>query len=279
MIGALHRVASRLRRSRLLRPLEPLWLSLEPAWNGILGGASKGRGYEANINGDRIRLIYAYGSRYEKTGYESAVHAALDTALQKGSVMFDVGAHIGILTIAAAQRVGPSGKVFAFEAAPATAAVLRRHVDMNNVADRVIVVDGVVTDREGTSSFFVYQDSMAASISEEGLALSPEHFASQPDAIEVPAHTLDAIAAREEVRPDLVKVDVEGAELLVLRGMPSLLPDPRVAIICEVHPDHLATFGNNVSDFEQFVASFGRVCARVDEPNPAGIYHVALIAS
>jgi FkbM family methyltransferase len=249
---------------------------VEPVWNRLLERAAGGRGYEATINGNRIRLVYEHGARYEKAGYEPVVHQAVMEALTPGAVVFDVGAHIGILALSAAQRVGPTGRVVAFEAAARTARTLRRHVAMNGLEDRVQVVEAVVSDREGESEFHVYGESMAASIAPGALALSPEPTAGATERTIVRAVTIDGMANRLRIRPDLVKIDVEGAELLVLRGMPSLLADPAVSVLCEIHPRHLAAHGASVDEVKALVEATGRRLEVIDSPNTKGIYHTRL---
>jgi len=277
VVGAVHRAASRLRRAGLLAPAEPAFLRIEPVWNGLVDRAAGGRGYRAIVDGDVMRLSYAYGARYEKTGYEPVVHAAVVEDLVPGSVVFDVGAHVGVLTLAAALRVGPSGRVVAFEASAQTARTLRRHVEMNHFGDRVEVVEAVVCDHEGESEFHVYRESMAASIAPGALELSPEPTSEATVRTVVTAVTLDGTAQRLALRPDLVKIDVEGAELRVLKGMPSLLSDPRVTVLCEIHPRQLEAHGGTVDEVAALLEATGRHIEPIDEPNPTGIYHARLV--
>jgi FkbM family methyltransferase len=226
-----------------------------------------------------MRLTYEYGARFEKTGYEPAVHLFLTERAKPGSVVFDVGAHVGVLTIALAQRVGETGHVYAFEPAPATAAVLRRHVAMNKLDDRVTVIEAVVSEVEGRLDLHVYGESMAASLSRDAIELSPEVFEEPPEAISVVSTTLDAVAVREGRRPTLVKIDVEGAELRVLRGMRTLLADRDVTVVCEVHPTQLAAMGGTVEEIDALVAEHGRSVVPLTEPNAMGIRHAVFARS
>lgn len=271
----LHRVGSRLRRSPLLRNQRWLWNAAEPAWNALVRRASRRRGVRFEINGDALRLDYAYGARYERTGYEPLVHRYFVAGVQPGMVVFDVGAHVGVFALAAAFRVGSQGRVVAFEPSPATAEILRRHCAMNGADDRIEVVEAIVSDRAGVSSLFAYEDSMAASLSREHMQASPERFTHPPVRVEVPSITLDAFCELRRIAPDRVKIGVEGAEILVLRGATSVLASA-AGVICEVHPTAIRRLGGALDDLESLAHANGRSVQILDEPNEQGIYHVRL---
>ena len=227
------------------------------------------------VNGDRMRLEYAYAARYSKTGYEPLIHEAFTTTVRSGMVVLDVGAHVGFFTLAAALRVGPTGRVFAFEPAPETAAILARHVAMNGWGDRVEVVRSALSDREGTLPFFTLGTTMAASLSREHVEASPEVHTSAPEEVSVPAVSLDGFCASRAVVPDRIKIDVEGAEVMVLRGARHVL-DSDAEILCEVHPAAIGLFGSSVDELHELAAGAGRRPIPVDSPNELGIYHVLL---
>lgn len=81
--------------------------------------------------------------------------------------MFDVGASFGIHTVTAASLVGPSGRVYAFEPAAATASALRDHLELNGVSDRTEVIEAVVDERSGTVEFWEQSTSMMASLAKD----------------------------------------------------------------------------------------------------------------
>jgi len=266
--------ASRARRSPALRRLEPVWRRVQPLWDRVVEAGSGARGYEAAVNGDRLRVSYRYGARYEKTGYEPAVHRAFTSRIREGMVVLDVGAHIGFFTLAAALRVGPSGHVYAFEPAPDTADVLERHVRMNGFEDRVTVVRAVLCDREGTTSFYVHGETMAAALFPQSIdVLSPERF--ETGAVEqvVAATTVDAFCEREGIEADRIKIDVEGAEPAVLRGASAALLG-NAKILCEVHPAALAYMGGSVEELRNLLGGDRRSVEQVGDANALGILHL-----
>lgn len=272
------RAGTWIRRSSPLRRLEPLWARVEPRWNAALDRASRSRGIGVTVNGDRLRLTPSYAAYHASRGFEPEMHAALAQTLEPGDCVLDVGAHVGLFTLAAALRVGPTGRVICFEASPATVATLRRHVAMNGFGDRVAVVSAAAADVEGELTFFVGGETMSASLTRASVEeLRPGH----EDAptfeireIRVPAVTLDGYCARERVEPTHVKIDVEGAELRVLRGAEGILRGT-ADVVCEVHPAQLEAAGGSEEELAAFVAHTGRALVTIDERED-GIYHARL---
>jgi FkbM family methyltransferase len=239
------------------------------------------RGFVAWVNGEPIRLTYRYASRYDRLGvYEPAFFDAFVERIEPGMTVLDVGAHVGFLSLAAARRVGPGGKVFAFEPAPETADLLQRHIDLNGYRDRIEVVRAVVCDRSGTAEFFARGDSMAASMSRYNTAtLAPESLAAPTVRLSVPSVTLDDFCASRSIEPDVVKIDVEGAEVRVLRGCRQLLRNDGCQVLCEVHPAEMVGCGGSQDELLAYLASIRRRLVPLDDANALGIFHASLESS
>src|SRR5262252_4403222 len=238
MLEKLHRAGSKIRNSPLLRRQQWLWNAVEPIWQGAFGRFASDRGYAARVNNDVFRLDYEYGARYDRgdrQAYEPTFYHPFVNRIRPGMTVFDIGAHIGLFGLGAAQRVGQSGRVVAFEPAPQTLAVLRRHVAYNGFERLIDVQPVVVSDSEQPVSFFVYQASMAASMSRANVEdLNPEQRTTPAQEVLVPALTLDAFCRERSMRPDVIKIDVEGAEYRVLNGARELLANHRVTVLCEI---------------------------------------------
>jgi len=172
-------------------------------------------------------------------GLEPGTRSVLQRLLRPGATFVDVGAHIGLLTLVGARAVGALGRVHAFEAGPDTFALLQRTVAMNHLAPRVIarsVAVGAVAEQRT----FHVRDVMGHS-SLYDFALSDVGKTIQHVAVEV--HPLDDLMPPGE-KIDLVKIDVEGAELDVLAGMKRILAtNPEIVLIVEFGPSHLARTG------------------------------------
>ena len=124
--------------------------------------------------------------------------------VRQGGVVYDIGAHAGFYTLLSSRLVGPAGMVFAFEPSPLNLPHLRRHVELNRCAN-VRVLDCAISDEAGEMGF--------------DLAGSYQGRISEGGSVKVRVRTIDELIASGEVRPaQLVKIDVEGAELKVLKG-------------------------------------------------------------
>src|SRR5262249_32474127 len=135
--------------------------------------------------------------------------------LAPGMTALDVGANVGQYTLLAAQRVGPSGRVHAFEPTPHVAAKLRANVRLNGFRN-VTVAAMAVGDNCGEATLYYVDDDGSNNI------LAPEP--GYPTSVKVPLITLDDYLASQGLgKVDVMKMDIEGAELKALRGSPRLL--------------------------------------------------------
>jgi FkbM family methyltransferase len=234
--------------SGAVRRLEPAWTTLgilEPVRLEVEPGVS----LLLDPTDDIARTILV--SRTSE--WEPEVWAALESGLSAGAVFLDVGAHIGYDSLKAARRVGPSGRVVAFEPNPSTAALLRDNITSSGI-ENIIVQQIACTDSETTLTFF---DSTAGGNSGSS-SLAAENAGSADRSFTVKARPIDAVIAELGLsRVDVVKADVEGAELLVLRGATETLRRFKPLVLLEVVPRQLANMGTSVEEVEAFLASLG----------------------
>lgn len=184
--------------------------------------------------------------------YESAGFSALDSLLEPGMTFFDVGASFGLYSLAAAVKVGLHGRVYAFEPTRSAAAALRDHISLNGFEDRARVVEAVVDEQSGTVEFhepttdWVQGTNMMASLSEQWVA-ARRTFApgTEIDTFSCPAVSVDDFCAEVGILPDVLKIDVEGAEGRVLRGARSFLSSKTGRILLETHEYALRSLGDS----------------------------------
>jgi hypothetical protein len=119
-----------------------------PAYETALNFVSWGRGISWSINGMPCRIDARFRSSMGQR-YDPEVAALLRQAVRPGSLCFDVGANLGVYVLQFAHWSKPDGTVVAFEPNPLAARALRRHIDMNNLTGRVLVVDQALSDAEG----------------------------------------------------------------------------------------------------------------------------------
>lgn len=185
--------------------------------------------------------------------WEPEVWASLREGLVEGSVAIDVGAHIGVDTLKLARVVGTSGRVMAVEPNPITLIDLRANIHASRAAN-VIVVPVALSDSEGELTLF---DSRGTGNSGSS-SLSAANAGGSGASYTVRARTLDDVVAEVGLaRIDVIKADVEGAELLVLRGAATTLARFHPKLVLEVVPRQLASMGASVEVLESFLAQHG----------------------
>lgn len=171
----------------------------------------------------------------------------LRAALRPGDTFVDVGANVGTYSLLAAHLVGREGRVLAFEPVPATRARLERNVSLNDVPQLEIVAHGLGAE-PGRTSFFVADGSSG---------LSSRYNDSGGTRVEVEIGTLDAVLG-DTASPRLMKIDVEGMELEVMRGATRLLGSERAPmIVFEAHPDHMRAAGTSYAEVRAFLQEHG----------------------
>jgi len=157
--------------------------------------------------------------------------------LPVGGVFFDVGAHFGWLSLKAARHVGRRGRVVAFEPSPALVEILKYHQRRNRVKQMTVVAKAVSDTDAFRSPFHLLNGGLSfrnsVTIDRAGL---PFLDGVEKSTIEVPSLTLDSFCREENLVPDAIKIDVEGGELLVLRGASETLLRHHPALILSVHP-------------------------------------------
>lgn len=172
--------------------------------------------------------------------FEHKKQTRIASALKPGSIFYDIGANAGFYSLLAASLVSP-GKVYAFEPLPRNVSYLRRHLELNETSN-VEVLDLAVSDRTGTAFF------------EEAACRLMGHLA-QEGTLSVRTATLDSLLFEEKISPPtVVKIDIEGAELLALRGASECIQRYRPVIF-------LATHGHEVHEAcRQLLESWGYEC-------------------
>ena len=181
---------------------------------------------------------------------EFHVRTWLAELLKPGSVFFDVGAHHGWVSMWTLPLVGKEGKVISFEPSPANLSILEWHRTSNNFPQWAIVPKAV-SDVDAEKEFFLVDtgDSPMNSLT-TGVPGTPLMSGRDIRKIIIQTITLDTFCSQDSLRPNLVKIDVEGAELLVLRGAAKLLDECYPTIILAVHPYWLPAGQSSQQIFE-----------------------------
>lgn len=170
--------------------------------------------------------------------------------LRPGSVAVDVGANVGVWSLLAVER-RPGVRVHAFEPVSAVAAQLRRHIALNGL-DTIVANVVAVAAEDGTARFFVNHTTNTG-------ASSLFHRPIPSVEISVPVVTLDSYLAQAGVdRVDVLKVDVEGAEIYVFKGARRLLSsEDAPAVFFEIDARLCAAAGTTTTEVKQLLIDYG----------------------
>jgi FkbM family methyltransferase len=162
--------------------------------------------------------------------YEPEVSECLAQLVKPGSCCLDVGAHLGYFTILMARRAGPEGLVVGFEPFPRNLEALRENIQLNRLTN-VRLEPVALGEREGEVSLIHEGNGMfSATASEEAYAVQGSRAQ-----VRVAMRCLDDCVAELGRTPHVIKADVEGAELAVLRGGRATLRKARPALVIEIH--------------------------------------------
>ena len=162
--------------------------------------------------------------------YEPLKRKAIHALLKKGQTFVDVGSNKGDYTLIGAKIVGDSGKVLSFEPEPSNVFWLNKSIDLNGYRN-IILFDITLSDFNGTSTLFLSDQSDWHSL------LNLEGVCNKGNTV-IKVRTLDGILDEtNQAKVDMIKIDVEGAELQVIKGAKeTLLNNESIIILLDVHP-------------------------------------------
>ncbi|MCS6994478.1 MAG: FkbM family methyltransferase [Anaerolineales bacterium] len=199
--------------------------AVEPGLSEVEIAAGDLKGYKILLN------LKAEKSRWLGT-YEPELAQAARAFLKPGMTVYDVGANIGYVSLLLAHHTRPDGRVFAFEALPANAERIRRNVALNALEHRITLIEAAVAAQGGEIAFLVHSSAgMGKAVGSAG-----RHGERYQAEIRVRALSLDEFVYEQgNPPPDLVKMDIEGGEVLALPGMKRILNEHHPILFLELH--------------------------------------------
>jgi FkbM family methyltransferase len=233
----------------------------------VEGFLYEGRGVPARILGHRLRFATSspipVSTVYRPPPLEMVEDlvfmSAVLESLRPGDTFLDAGSHFGLYAVGAAAIVGPSGRVVAFEPTPASAALVRRNVALNGLSARIEVQEAAVAEGPGTVEFVASGNSCQNAFA----AYDPFRDTPGADPRRIVVRTVPLDDAFDPARRTVAKIDVEGAELLVLRGAPRLLASP-ARIFVELHAWGWKSVREGWDELVALARSGGRVVSTID---------------
>jgi FkbM family methyltransferase len=190
-----------------------------------------------------------YGPQNEFRVYEPAVTRLL-VKLARGCRCFaDIGANLGYFTTVAF-AANKNASLFAFEMDETLSQIIKRNLELNG-CKTASVVSAAIGDVDGRE--VAYTPHPFSFIAEAtGIRLEPFEIKLMAKTI-----SLDTYFSDRPILPDLIKMDVDGAEMLALRGMGRLLAQPDLQMLLEIHSHHLPNFGTNADAVLKLVRDLG----------------------
>jgi FkbM family methyltransferase len=210
---------------------------------------------------------------WTRGGYEPAETDFIEKNLRAGDCFVDIGANAGWYTLIAAKTVGASGAVYSFEPDERNLAKLNKNVK-DGAFSNVTVVPKAVSDRSGKQKMFMRNNSTMASsfydpLQDPDKFIEPYHGAEKEktsvEEVEIATITLDDYF--REGRPiDMIKMDVEGAEPLVVKGAKRVFAANRdIKIVSEFCPAVIEATGGNAEEYLRTLIDMGFSLYEIDE--------------
>ena len=214
-----------------------------------------------NFDGDltiNLRLNEHMQSQIFWYGYYSRdILRVLRSLLRPGMVVIDAGANIGEITLVAAKMVGNSGQIYAFEPLREIADELSQNVRLNNFT-QVFIQEKGLSDEPGNKVIFRASSDFHDGSKHEGLATLYPSEKRATKAGEISLVTLDDFCEQADIKQlNLIKMDIEGAELPALRGGMVTLRRFMPYIIVEVQQETASQAGYNAGDILAFLQPMG----------------------
>ncbi|MGD0618384.1 MAG: FkbM family methyltransferase [Bryobacteraceae bacterium] len=227
--------------------------------SGLLGDnifATQVDGFILGLPGEEWRLVAYHAFRGNP---EPGVTRRFLDLLRQGSIVVDVGANVGLYTLHAARLLGRAGKIHSFEPTPRTFRLLRDNVQVNGFLEMgtVELHQAAVADKAGLAQLAIFPNNCGHNtLFFEGNGVART---------QVETVTLDEVL-QAEPRVDLVKIDAEGAEPSILRGMRGILRrSPGIRILLEFAPSLLHRAGVSPEDFLDDIDGLNLEVRRIDD--------------
>tara|TARA_B100000242_G_scaffold292842_1_gene269246 strand:+ start:501 stop:1265 length:765 start_codon:yes stop_codon:yes gene_type:complete len=204
------------------------------------------RGYPKEFSG--FSFLIDESLRRLNLGNEDDFIRHMIKFLPKDGVFIDVGANLGIHSIIAASHMGKGCKVIAVEPIKSNQKLLHKNIKLNKLSERITLIPSALSSKKGIQKMY-FEDGFSPAAS----------FKSEPflnNAVKVPTETLDSIIFSHKLIPNLIKIDVEGAEYEVLKGGKKTLSITNNLLI-EIHNYKLSEFETSLDEILSFLKEFG----------------------
>ena len=186
----------------------------------------------------------------------------LQKLLTKDMTVVNIGANIGYYTLIAANRVGPNGRVYAFEPEPKNYKLLVKNIKENDYKN-VIPLQAAVTNKQGTLKLFLDKLNFGA------FSLAEQNVREENGFVEVETTSLDRFFEKysKDFKVDIIQMDTQGSEGLILEGAQRIISNNKLKIIMEFWPYGLKNMGTEALDLLGKIEDYGFGIGLIDENN------------
>lgn len=215
--------------------------------------------------------------------YETHTQRLFTLALRPGDTFIDIGANIGMTALVAARLVQPGGRLFAFEPNPQAFSRLAAHVELNGLQSVVHIANVGLADKPAELSLYVPRHSGQASFADLTVDLPVNRNLEDVQSLKVPVRVGDEELVSLPDGPLFVKIDVEGFECRVIKGLHRTLLERQPAVVTEADGSMLRRAGDSLESLFTLMHSYGYQAFNVDHSGQRWpgrlLLHQALTAS
>lgn len=189
--------------------------------------------------------------------YKPLENKVISDEIHAGDTVLDIGANIGDDTLTLAKIVGPKGKIYAFEPDPENFRLLKKNVRVNKYTN-VVLVESAVSNRNGKLKLYLSENNKA----DHRIYSSNDN----RKFVEIKSVALDSYFKNKKTKINVVKIDVQGSEMMAFEGMVKLLKNNRYPkILTEFWPIGLKRCGSNSLVFLKYIRNLKYVIYYLDE--------------
>jgi len=208
--------------------------------------------------GDITRILYTKQHLVNaKKSFEYDTLELYQNNINKGATIIDIGANVGLFSLLGSELIGPNGKVLAIEPSKQVFDCFNKNIELNNLKN-IIAVNVALGEEEG----FISMSYPNKKDKEKNDAYG---FIDTSKVGDVKCVVLDQFIKKHDIaKIDVIKIDVEGAELLCLKGAKEILKRDKPVIIFEAFEPYCKRFGYQLYDLLAFLKNYGYSLEQID---------------
>ncbi len=248
------KIVASLRKTKLAKkkPFRKLLKILSNVITRLIYGKYKkiliGQKYEFLLNSKFAFSGYENWGNKHNSGFDKLLELAKDK-----KCVFDVGAHIGLCSLPLSKIIAKGGIIYSFEASDKNRYFLKEHIRINNI-NNIKTIPFLIGSCSKQKVRFFETDDVSGVPSIANLSrLNNSINTVSTNKIQI---SLDDFCKQNNTIPDIIKIDVEGAEFEILAGAKDIITKYKPEIIISLHPKHLKELGNNINGIFDFCKKF-----------------------